>query len=164
PPLDPASNQWHPYLDLVLQSLEEMSANLLSMVMTEGGLSQEQVEAQDKALKEQLDRLQKAAKERSDDYFTRTQQPTITFRGRLAWLHGPVKEVWTARREAEPQELVKEGLTPGGVRLGLCAGGAAPARALPTGAYRPATQLPPQFQHLALLSAAIVGDYDAADG
>src|SRR4029077_8762719 len=104
PPLDPSINQWRPYVDLALQSVEEMMANLRGMV-ADGGLTPEQAQAQEKELTKQLDELQKGVKQRSDDYFTRTSKAPINVRVGLAVQYGLIKEALNVLREADAQQL-----------------------------------------------------------
>jgi hypothetical protein len=159
PPLDPSINQWRPYFDLALQSVEEMIANLPGMV-ADGGLTPEQAEAQAKELTKQLDELQKVVKQRSDDYFTRTSKAPINVRVGLSVQYGLIKEALNVLREADAQQLGLEGIVKW-LQLELYAGDVATARDLVTSPDRaPGMRFPPD---LVMLSAAFVGDYDATE-
>lgn len=164
PPLDGGNDrQARPYLDLALQSLEEMMANLRGMISPDSGLAPEEAEAQAKGLQQRLDQLRQEVKRRSDDYFTRTQKAPLNVRVGVAVQYGLIKEALTVLREADAQQLGQEGIAKW-IQLELYAGDVEAARNMLIGPDRPVTQLPPQLRHLALLSAAVVGAYDAAEG
>lgn len=159
--LDDENRRPRPYFDLALQSLEEMMANIRGMVIA-GGLTQEEAETRAKGLAQELDQRSQEVKRRSDDYFTRTAKAPLTVRVSTAIQYGLIKEALTVLREADAEQLAKERLAPLWVQLELYAGDVATARDLLTD--RLATQLPPHLRHLSILSAAVVGDYDLADG
>jgi len=141
-----------------------MMVNLRGMITPDSGITPEAAEAQAKGLQQELDQLRQTVKRQSDDYFTRTAKAPLNARVGLAIRFGLFKEALTVLREADGQQLANEGLTPLWVQLELYAGNVETARDLLNGPDRPPGQLPPSLRHLAMLAAAVVGDYDFADG